>query len=979
MRIKRIRLKNVKSYHDQTIPFHDGVNFISGANGSGKTTIVESIGYTLFGCKPEYRFGDFIRHGQRRGEIEIWVEANDEREYRVVRRFSTRGSQAWMVFDEETGMEIESGEADVRDWLRENLGLGMDADLEDLFKTVIGVRQGTFVAPFLARPKERERYFNSILNLESYRDAYERTREAEGVLRSEIGILEEKIKILSERTQAYERTKEELEEINSNLNVLEAEITRMDSILSERKKLLGVQQELYEEITTREQEIGRLERRIERAKTELEGIRDKIQEAQKAAEIVRASEPDHRRFLQIEAELKELESQRKERDSLREKAQSLERTISSLQTRADELTRIYDERCRQLDAEAEMLQCEIEEVESQINTVSQALEELDVRLNRFEGIEVRLSDLKRIERDLEREAQDASQMKGRLDELSREREKLVASLSHLDALKGEVARGEEIERNLERSRAELAALEERLRAARKNARSAKGGRCPLLSIPCPAVEGGDLEAFFEREIRSLKEEISKSKEELKSLEAEVRKVRDLRDELIKLEGDRARLKQVEEELENISGRLSRLIASVDIAHINGLLSDLRDKLVSEGMGLEIEYMEPPLEDLRALGDELRRIIEIAENRMRESLERVRNDRETTSGQLSALKADRKTKLKRLSQVKSQRKKLEQTLSEIESLRKEIRFRRVEHDSISEQLERYEGLEERIARLREERDRVRDGHERYMRNERTAAQLKGLKGDLARKGFELGELEQERELMNARLSSLKSKFDRDLLHKLQGEVNELNAQLATAQEKSKGIKRERERLERQIEEMEGIMRQIEEMERRKKENEGALKLLSFLRNRVLNVAGERIASRYRQSIAQEASRLYREISGEPVTLKWDDSFEIILVDRAGKKERRRGFRQLSGGEQMSAALAIRLALLSFLSDTRMGIFDEPTVNLDEDRRLNLARAIPSAVRNFSQLFIISHDDSFDSITENVIRLEKDERVGSRLVI
>jgi exonuclease SbcC len=83
---------------------------------------------------------------------------------------------------------------------------------------------------------------------------------------------------------------------------------------------------------------------------------------------------------------------------------------------------------------------------------------------------------------------------------------------------------------------------------------------------------------------------------------------------------------------------------------------------------------------------------------------------------------------------------------------------------------------------------------------------------------------------------------------------------------------------------------------------------------------------------------------------------------------RTFAQLSGGEQMSAALAIRLALLKKLSNLNIAFFDEPTQNMDELRRTNLAEQI-RRVRGFEQLIVISHDDTFEQGLDSIVRLNK----------
>ena len=100
------------------------------------------------------------------------------------------------------------------------------------------------------------------------------------------------------------------------------------------------------------------------------------------------------------------------------------------------------------------------------------------------------------------------------------------------------------------------------------------------------------------------------------------------------------------------------------------------------------------------------------------------------------------------------------------------------------------------------------------------------------------------------------------------------------------------------------------------------------------------------------------------LIWNKDYGITL-EVSGHE---RSFQQLSGGEQMSAALSVRLALLREMSSIDIAFFDEPTANLDEARREALARQI-FQVRGFSQLFVISHDDTFEQATQNLVRVER----------
>ena len=60
MLIHSLTLENVKSYTRETVEFSPGTNAIVGHNGSGKTTILEAIGFALFDHLP-YSQVDFVR------------------------------------------------------------------------------------------------------------------------------------------------------------------------------------------------------------------------------------------------------------------------------------------------------------------------------------------------------------------------------------------------------------------------------------------------------------------------------------------------------------------------------------------------------------------------------------------------------------------------------------------------------------------------------------------------------------------------------------------------------------------------------------------------------------------------------------------------------------------------------------------------------------------------------------------------------
>jgi len=152
----------------------------------------------------------------------------------------------------------------------------------------------------------------------------------------------------------------------------------------------------------------------------------------------------------------------------------------------------------------------------------------------------------------------------------------------------------------------------------------------------------------------------------------------------------------------------------------------------------------------------------------------------------------------------------------------------------------------------------------------------------------------------------------------------------------------------------------------------LSVLTTIRQ-LLREAGPKITQALVSMISQQADRLYADIMADhSAQLQWTEDYDIVL--RSSGRER--AFKQLSGGEQMAAALAVRLALLREVSGVDVAFFDEPTANLDDNRRDNLAEQILN-VKGFAQLFVISHDDTFEQETDHVVRVAKENGV-SRVV-
>jgi|GEM_PF-5720089 len=203
---------------------------------------------------------------------------------------------------------------------------------------------------------------------------------------------------------------------------------------------------------------------------------------------------------------------------------------------------------------------------------------------------------------------------------------------------------------------------------------------------------------------------------------------------------------------------------------------------------------------------------------------------------------------------------------------------------------------------------------------------------------------------------------------QSELLRLSGDAARAEEQISQNRRTMEALVKDIAGMEETSRRIADLGRQEAELARASREAELLAD-LLRQAGGRVAELYTKRISAFAARMYAQVAEDGAVLRFDTEYDAKLADIYKGKERIRSFNQLSGGQRMIAALCVRIAMLTCFAGLPIAFFDEPTENIDAEKKQNLAQNLRSNLGGFTQIFIISHDDAFDRLTENVIYLEE----------
>jgi exonuclease SbcC len=290
------------------------------------------------------------------------------------------------------------------------------------------------------------------------------------------------------------------------------------------------------------------------------------------------------------------------------------------------------------------------------------------------------------------------------------------------------------------------------------------------------------------------------------------------------------------------------------------------------------------------------------------------------------------------------------------------------------LSAFADLDSAITAAEQERQQHQPARDAFAANQNVAQELDARLLQLQKMQQLLEELTKDLAAKQADLEAHKSNFQPELLKQSRLEKEQLLAGTATLRQQLIDLNRNAERLTTEIALLNKIQLEVTAKQAEIASFTEKEKLVKFLRNQIFKNVSAQLSERFREEISLRADRIYRTISDSDEELYWGDNYQVILKDMQDGVIRERSDDQLSGGQMMSAVVALRLALLQTIG-SRVAFFDEPTSNLDAARRDNLAHAFRAidvgreevTEHWYDQLFLVSHDVAFTEITDKVIEL------------
>ena len=190
MQLRRLEVRNIRSYESGRVEFGPGTTLIVGDVGSGKTSLLYAIEMALFGVA-EVDAPYLVRHGAPHAEVAVRFEDGDHRydvsrRFRRIRRKGRESFESERITFREDGRETSYSATEVRQRVIELLGFPDNPNPQahsDLWRWAIYVPQEKMREILSAKPQERLETIRKALGVERYRTAAENAQELSADLR----------------------------------------------------------------------------------------------------------------------------------------------------------------------------------------------------------------------------------------------------------------------------------------------------------------------------------------------------------------------------------------------------------------------------------------------------------------------------------------------------------------------------------------------------------------------------------------------------------------------------------------------------------------------------------------------------------------------------------------------------------------------------------------------------------------------------
>jgi DNA repair exonuclease SbcCD ATPase subunit len=171
MRIEVVQLENIRSHLKSTVPFTSGFNCLVGGLGCGKSSVLYSIDFALFGDPIGRSFEYLLREGIDSGKVTVQFTQNGKT-YKLSRGLKRHAKGISQDIEELKFYENDALIASMKtDAINEQFKAITGLDKE-LYREIVWMRQEHLKELLDAAPRERQRRLDELFGLSDYEVAW---------------------------------------------------------------------------------------------------------------------------------------------------------------------------------------------------------------------------------------------------------------------------------------------------------------------------------------------------------------------------------------------------------------------------------------------------------------------------------------------------------------------------------------------------------------------------------------------------------------------------------------------------------------------------------------------------------------------------------------------------------------------------------------------------------------------------------------
>lgn len=250
MRLKKLRISNIRSYENQEIEFPEGSLLLSGDIGSGKTSLLLAIEYALFSLQPGQKGSSLLRNGSSSGEVSLEFEVDGKNilvERKLKRKEKTVSNEyAAITID---GEKIVSSVTEIKNKVLDILGYPQEFIRRNniLYRYTVYTPQEEMKQIILEDPEVRLNILRHIFGIDKYKRIRENITIISNHLRENSKLIQGETKSLDSDRESLSLQKERLVNLSKRIEQgeLELDVKIKDRKIAENE-LLNLQEKIRE-------------------------------------------------------------------------------------------------------------------------------------------------------------------------------------------------------------------------------------------------------------------------------------------------------------------------------------------------------------------------------------------------------------------------------------------------------------------------------------------------------------------------------------------------------------------------------------------------------------------------------------------------------------------------------------------------------------------------------------------------------------